>query len=127
MGCHFKVAIAEGDGISNKLGQEVLGYLNRIGKRKVCENSVYVAKEMKSLLSFATVREKKVQGFNYKPFVKATPRVSDPVSTLNPEGKRVLEKLRHFVKRDHLTSFMMEHEVSEESAQVLKKLVGEAR
>lgn len=78
---------------------------------------------MKSLLSFATPRVQQVQAFNYKPWNKPEVRVTDPLSTLNPEGKKVLEKLRNFIRREHIQSFIVEEEVSGEAAEALRKLI----
>jgi hypothetical protein len=49
---HFKVDIAQGEDIA-RLSPSLLGYLNRLGKRNLLELSDNIAKEMKSLLSFA--------------------------------------------------------------------------
>ena len=75
------------------------GYLNRIGKRHLCSQSYNVAKEMKSLLSFIKFNYHASPQFNYKPWSKGDSLKIDPLSTLNPDGKKVLEKLRHFITR----------------------------
>lgn len=127
VGCHFKILVAEGEEINAKLGDHLLGYLNRIGKKKVSEGSFNKAREMKSLISFATAQQKKTPQFNYKGYSKPAPRISDPLSTLNADGKKVLEKLRHFIKREHIANFVTEHEVSSEATEALKKIVARAK
>ena len=86
----------------------MLGYLNRIGKKKVCEASFNTAKEMKSLISFASAQPKKTKSYDYSPYATKRPFM-DPISTLVPEGKRVIEKLTHFIKRNHLIDFLNTH------------------
>ena len=87
----------------------MLGYLNRIGKKKVCEGSFNTAKEMKSLVPFATVQPKKTKSYDYSPYAMKQPRITDPISVLAPEGKRVLEKLRNFITREHVSQFLKDH------------------
>jgi hypothetical protein len=117
--CHFKVPIAQTEADIRKFTPEVLGYLNRIGKRNLCEQSFNVNKEMKSLLSFATHKPTKVQTFNYRPWSKAQ-QALDPLATLTAEGKKVLEKLRHFITREQIRDFILHQEVSEEATAELK-------
>ena len=126
VGCHFKISIAEGGEIA-KLGDDLQGYVNRIAKSKLCDASVNKAKEMKSLLSFANAKKKKVQEFNYKPYVKSLTRVSDPLSTLSADGKKVLEKLRHFVRRDQVASYLNERELSADTTEVLQKIASKSK
>lgn len=37
----------------------------------------------------------------------------DPVNTLSAEGRKILEKLRHFITRQQIYDFIVEQEVSE--------------
>lgn len=117
--CHFKVPIAHTEADVRRFAPEVLGYLNRIGKRNLCEQSFNVNKEMKSLLSFATHKPTKVQSFSYRPWSKGQAAL-DPLTTLTAEGKKVLEKLRHFITRDQIREFILHQEVSEEATAELK-------
>ena len=87
----------------------MLGYLNRIGKKKVCEASFNTAKEMKSLISFASAQPKKTLSYDYSPYAMKRPKIMDPISVLAPEGKRVIEKLRNFIKRDQISEFVNDH------------------
>lgn len=84
----------------------MLGYLNRIGKRNLCEQSYNVNKEMKSLLSFAASKPTKVQSFSYRPY-SSKPSSLDPFAALTPEGKKVLEKLRHFISKQQIRDFIL--------------------
>lgn len=61
---------------------------------------------MKSLLSFATHKPTKVQTFNYRPWSKGQ-QALDPLATLTTEGKKVLEKLRHFITREQIRDFIL--------------------
>jgi hypothetical protein len=45
---------------------------------------------MKSLLSFVEQKFHKAPAFNYKPWTKEGVERIDPLSTLNPDGKKVL-------------------------------------
>jgi hypothetical protein len=117
--CHFKVPIVQLEADVKRFSPQVLGYLNRIGKRNLCEQSFNVNKEMKSLLSFATHKPTKVQSFSYRPWTKEQ-RSQDPMSTLTAEGKKVLEKLRHFITRQHIRDFILESEVSDEASNELR-------
>lgn len=106
-----------------KFSPELNGYLNRLGKRHQCSYSHNIAKEVESLASFIPISEApKANTFNYKPYVKPGSQGLDPLSTLNNEGKKVLEKLRHFVNRQQIYDFIVEQEVSEEAQVELRKL-----
>jgi len=50
-------------------------------------------------MSFAAVNDKIIPTFNYKPWASADSEYLDPMSVINNEGKKVLEKLRHFITR----------------------------
>jgi hypothetical protein len=121
-GCHFKVLIVENAVDLRKFSNELNGYLNRLGKRHMCSHSHNIATEVKSLMSFVEVKAKPAPTFNYKPFVRAGQDTFDPLSTLNTEGKKTLEKLRHFVSRQQIYDFIVEQEVSEEAVVELRKL-----
>jgi hypothetical protein len=121
-GCHFKIAIVEDEAEIAKLSPELNGYLNRLGKRSLCEYSNNVAPEMKSLISFATLKLNPVPVFNYKPYARQDYEQIDPLSTLNPDGRKIVEKLRHFITRQQIYDFIVEQEVSEEAALELRKL-----
>lgn len=77
---------------------------------------------MKSLLSFITVIPKESKTFNYKPYVKPEQDQVDPLSFLNPEGKKTLEKLRHFISRQQVYDYIIDQEVSQEAITELRKL-----
>ena len=120
--CHFKVPIAQTEVALARLSPEVQGYLNRIGKRNLCEQSYNVNKEMKSLLSFATHKPTKVQSFSYRPWSRGSTAI-DPLAALTPEGKKVLEKLRHFITREQIRDFILNQEVSEDATAELKNRI----
>lgn len=120
--CHFKVPIVQSEADVKKLSPPVLGYLNRIGKRSLCEQSYNVNKEMKSLLSFAVVKPTKVQSFSYRPWSRGHQGL-DPLATLTTEGRKVLEKLRHFITHQQIRNFITEEEVSQEAASELKSRI----
>ena len=63
----------------------------------------------------------KTNTFDYKPYVKPGSQGLDPLTTLNAEGVKVVEKLRHFVNRQQIYDFIVEHEVSEEATTELRK------
>lgn len=44
------------------------------------------------------------------------------MSFLNPEGKKTLEKLRHFISRQQVYDYIIDQEVSEEAITELRKL-----
>jgi hypothetical protein len=111
-GCLFKIVIVEKEDDLAKLSPELNGYLNRLGKRHLCAYSNNIAQEMSSLLSFIPIDPKKAPAFNYKPFVRPGQEKPDPLNTLTPEGKKVLEKLRHFITRQQIYDFIVEQEVS---------------
>ena len=96
--------------------------MNRLGKRHLCSYSNNIAKETASLLSFIPIEKKDAPTFNYKPFVKPGQDLPDPLSTVTPEGRKVMDKLRHFVSRQQIYDFILLQEVSKEAADELKKL-----
>ena len=98
-GCHFKVHIADREEDVKKFSTETNGFLNRLGKRHLCSYSQNVDKEKPSLLSFIHVDDVKKPSFPYKPWTRPGGNAVDPLATINNEGKKVLEKLRHFVSR----------------------------
>lgn len=69
------------------------------------------------------MQKKEKPTFNYKPFVTPGQERPDPTSTLNPEGKKVMEKLRHFITRQNIYDFVLEQEVSAEAVTELRKIV----
>jgi hypothetical protein len=121
-GCFFKVQIVDNEAAFKNFSPELNGYLNRLGKRHVCSYSYNIAKEMKSLLSFIAVTPKEVKTFNYKPYVRAEQEQLDPLAFLSPEGKKTLDKLRHFVSRQQVYDFIVDQEVSEEAIAELRKI-----
>lgn len=121
-GCHFKLFIVDKEEDLKKFSNELNGYLNRLGKRHLCSYSNNIAKETPSLLSFVPLEKKEAPKFNYKPFVKPGQEMPDPLTTVTTEGKKVMEKLRHFVSRQQIYDFILQQEVSKEAADELKKL-----
>jgi len=89
-GCHFKIDIIQSEAEIRKLSPELNGYLNRLGKKNLLEQSENVAKEMKSLISFATLKPNHPVKFAYSPWSRSDADYIDPLSTLNPEGKKVM-------------------------------------
>lgn len=69
-GCHFKINIVDSEAEVKKLSPELNGYLNRLGKRALCGQSINIAKEMKSLLSFISFEAIPTPIFNYKPWAR---------------------------------------------------------
>lgn len=106
--CHFKIPVITSEADLKKLSPEVHGFLNRLGKRNICQQSENIAASPQSLLSFAAVKAVKPQTFNFKPWSKTTQSSIDPKSTLTPEGKKVLEKLRAFISRKQIENFLSE-------------------
>jgi hypothetical protein len=122
-GCHFKIDIIQGEAEIRKLSPELNGYLSRLGKRNLIEQSANVAKEMKSLISFAAWKPTETSKFEYNPWTRGSSEYIDPLSTITPEGKKVLEKVRNFVTRNQIYQFVVEQEVSREAAAGLRKLI----
>ena len=121
-GCFFKVQIVENEAALKSFSPELNGYLNRLGKRHVCSYSYNIAKELKSLISFIAVTPKEVKAFNYKPYVKPEQDHLDPLAFLSQEGKKTLDKLRHFISRQQVYDFIVDQEVSEEAIAELRKI-----
>lgn len=121
--CHFKIPIVENEAGFKRLSPEMLGYLNRLGKQNLCKQSFNVCKEMKSLLSFVSVKTVKVQTFNYRPWNKSDSNGVNPLSALSQDGKKVLEKLRHFITRQQVNDFIIQKEVSDSVNSELKDLL----
>lgn len=121
-GCPIKITIVEKEEDLKKFSPEFNGYLNRLGKRHMLSYSQNIAKDVPSLVSFIPIDKKPIPAFNYKPYVRPGLEKPDPVTTLTPEGKKVLEKLRHFITRQQIYDFIVEQEVSEEAANELRKL-----
>ena len=106
--CHFKIPIIQNEADLKKLSPEVHGFLNRLGKRNICQQSENIAVSPQSLLSFASLKAVKPQTFNFKPWTKSAQSSIDAKSTLTPEGKKVLEKLRAFISRKQIENFISE-------------------
>lgn len=121
--CHFKIPIVENEAGFKKLSPEMLGYLNRLGKQNLCKQSYNVCKEMKSLLSFVSVKTVKAQTFNYRPWNKSDSNSVNPLSALSQDGRKVLEKLRHFITRQQVNEFIIQKEVSDSVNSELKDLL----
>ena len=121
--CHFKIPIVENEAGFKKLSPEMLGYLNRLGKQNLCKQSYNVCKELKSLLSFAAAKPVKVQTFNYRPWSKSDLYGVNPLSTLSQDGRKVLEKLRHFITRQQVNEFIIQKEVSDSVNSELKDMI----
>ena len=47
----------------------------------------------------------------------------DPLSYLNNRGKQVLEKLRHFITRQDLLSFMVDQQLSDEGEREMRRII----
>lgn len=106
--CHFKIPIIQSEAELKKLSPEIHGFLNRLGKRNICQQSENIAASPQSLLSFAAVKAVKPQTFNFKPWSKSVQSSIDAKATLTPEGRKVLEKLRAFISRKQIESFLVE-------------------
>lgn len=78
---------------------------------------------MKSLLSFAATKTVKVQTFNYRPWNKSDLSGLNPLSTLSQDGRKVLEKLRHFITRQQVNEFIIQKEVSDSVNSELKDMI----
>lgn len=120
--CHFKIRILEKDEDTNRFTPELNGYLNRLGKRHLCSYSHNIAKDLPSLATFIPLDTTPKHHFAYKPYVKPGSNTLDPLSTINNEGRKILEKLRHFVTRQEIYNFIVEQEVSGEALTELRKM-----
>lgn len=80
-GCHYKISIIKNEIEAGGLSPQIKGYLNRLGKKNLCQQSFNVHNEMNSLLSFALAKSVKVQTFNYKPWKHAQEKI-DPFVAL---------------------------------------------
>lgn len=80
-GCHFKISIIKNEAEAANLSPQIRGYLNRLGKKNLCQQSFNVHNEMNSLLSFAAAKTVKVQTFNYKPWKHSQDKI-DPFIAL---------------------------------------------
>lgn len=81
--CHFKIPIIQNTNDLKSLSPQIHGYLNRLGKKNLCNQSSYVNNQIKSLLSFAEHKPLKVNTFNYKPYVQGNNQKLDPLSALS--------------------------------------------
>lgn len=86
-------------------------------------NSEYVAEEHFALINFI----RKPLNFNAVEKIGfASAKVEaeeDPLTYLNPRGKELLEKLRHFITKEHLLNFVVEQELSEEGENRMRKII----
>ncbi len=62
---------------------------------------------MKSLLSFIAIKPTKVQSFNFRPWSRKDLEIN-PLEALSQEGKKVLEKLRHFISRQQIQEYIVD-------------------
>ena len=76
------------------------------------DQSLNVSKDVKSLLSFVKTKSQTVEPFDFKPWRKEEDEI-DPHAAINAEGKKIIEKLRHFISRQNIYEFMVNQEVSE--------------
>jgi hypothetical protein len=81
--CHFKIPIIQNFTDAKDLSPEVHGYLNRLSKKNLCEQSFNVADNIKSLLSFAALKPLKVHSFNFRPYNKVTQESVAPLTALS--------------------------------------------
>lgn len=100
-GCYLKLHLFEGVNMKEYLTPECLGYLRRLAKRHICDNSGNVARGFSSLIGFIPNADKSVRHFDYHPWEKekVEEEIINPLSTLTPTGLQALEKLRYFVRR----------------------------
>lgn len=121
-GCLFKVTVAEKEEDFRKMSPQLQGYLNRLGKRHLLSYSENIPNKSITLPTFIPVTAKKNPTFNFKPYVAPGLETPDPLTTLSAEGKKVMEKLRHFITRQQIYDFIVEEEVSKEAVAKLKQI-----
>jgi hypothetical protein len=51
--------------------------------------------------------------FDYKPYVVPGQDQIDPLATINGDGRKIIDKMRHFITRQQLYDFIIEEEVTE--------------
>ena len=81
-GCHFKIPIIQSSEEAKGLSYELIGYLNRLAKKNICQQSYNVAENHRSLLNFASVKPIKPNSFNFRPYHKTEPETINPLAVL---------------------------------------------